>query len=415
MAPRLRVLHENPAPRASTDDPAATWIAPKLLKPWPGNPRKNDPVVPEVVASIQEFGFGTPIVARLATREIIAGHTRWKAAMKLGLERVPVRFLDLSEEKSHKLAVLDNRIGELAEWDMAPLHRLLAEWKVDERIRSVWSDEELRAIEKSARDNETVPDIESVPPPPSVAVTQAGDLWKLGPHRLVCGSALEEKDVALARGALLPWLMVTAPPYGENYDPDWRAKAQSRAKRDPAQAQQRQDWSPAYRLFGGEVAYVWHTALATADVMSGLQSAGLVTKSQIIWAKQHFALGRAAYHWQHEPCVYAVRGDPKWCGDRSQSTLWQIANLNPMGGNKEDSKTNLPTQKPLECMARPMRNHGSAGDVVYEPFCGSGTALVAAEQLDRVCVALEISPAACDVIVERWQQLTGKSARRATM
>jgi DNA modification methylase len=137
---------------------------------------------------------------------------------------------------------------------------------------------------------------------------------------------------------------------------------------------------------------------------------GFRIRAQIIWAKQHFAMGRGDYHWQHEPCWYAVREGKSshWCGDRTQSTVWEVPNLNPFGGSKEEPATGHGTQKPIELMRRPILNNTQRGEIVYDPFLGSGTTLMAAELTDRVCYGLEIDPRYVDVVVKRWQQLTGK-------
>jgi len=140
---------------------------------------------------------------------------------------------------------------------------------------------------------------------------------------------------------------------------------------------------------------------------------GFEIRSQIIWAKPHFVLSRGLYHWQHEPCWMCVRkgGGSHWRGDRTQSTLWQVASLNPFGGNNpEETATGHGTQKPVELMRRPILNHTERGEVIYDPFLGSGTTLAAAELTGRICYGMDIDPKYVDVIVCRWQQLTGKAA-----
>lgn len=210
-------------------------------------------------------------------------------------------------------------------------------------------------------------------------------------------------------------LMVTDPPYGVEYDPEWReghdlnmgkglglkgmARSLGKVSNDD-----RVDWTPAYSLFTGDVAYVWHAGIYAGILAANLYAADLLIRTQIIWIKQHFVFGRGAYHWQHEPCWYAVRKGKKsnWIGDRKQSTAWQIENNNPIGHHAEkEQKTGHGTQKPIECMARPIRNHES--DAIYDPFLGSGTTLIAAEQLGRVCFGMEIDPVYCDVIRERFK------------
>src|SRR5262245_35544674 len=184
--------------------------------------------------------------------------------------------------------------------------------------------------------------------------------------------------------------MVTDPPYGVEYDPMWREEAGLGPQRQtgPVSNDDRVDWTPAYQLFPGHVAYVWHAGVHAVEVAAGLSRAEFEVRSQIIWAKQHFAMSRGHYHWQHEPCWYAVRnGRPsRWRGDRKQSTIWNVPNLNPMGGDRAEPKTGHGTQKPVELMRRPILNHTERGEVVYDPFLGSGTTLIAAEQTGRVCI-----------------------------
>jgi len=172
------------------------------------------------------------------------------------------------------------------------------------------------------------------------------------------------------------------------------------------------DWSQAWQLFEGDVAYVWHAGVHAGEVAAGLESVGFRIRAQIIWVKQHFALGRGDFHWQHEPAWYAVREGKSshWCGDRTQSTVWQIANLNPIGGLRNEAATGHGAQKPIELMRRPILNNTVRGEIVYDPFLGSGTTLIAAESTERICYGLEIDPRYMDVIVRRWQQLTGQRA-----
>ena len=236
-------------------------------------------------------------------------------------------------------------------------------------------------------------------------------------HRVLCGDSTKPEDVERLMGGAVPFIMVTDPPYGVEYDPDWRLEAginkpwqtlaSGKVSNDDIV-----DWTEAYKLFPGHVAYVWHAGRFAADLVGNLKTAGLEIRTQIIWAKPSLVMGRGHYHWQHEPCWYAVRkgGSAKWCGDRKQSTVWDIQNMHRTQGNVDDGKTIHSTQKPVECMARPIRNHGGPDDDVYDPFLGSGTTLIAAEQLNRRCFGMEISPAYCDVIITRFERLSGQKA-----
>jgi DNA modification methylase len=210
--------------------------------------------------------------------------------------------------------------------------------------------------------------------------------------------------------------MVTDPPYGVSYDASWRLEAgvnkpwQTRAE-GKVENDDRADWKETWELFQGSVAYVWHGGLHAAQVAKNLEEAGFQIRSQIVWSKPSLVMGRGHYHWQHEPCWYAVRSGrtAEWGGDRKQSTIWNIANMHRTQGSVDDGKTFHSTQKPVECMARPIRNHDS--EFVYEPFSGSGTTIIACEQLGRKCRAIEISPAYVAVALQRWADATGKTPK----
>ena len=209
--------------------------------------------------------------------------------------------------------------------------------------------------------------------------------------------------------------MVTDPPDGVNYDPDWRNRAdRANGKPDGARAiglvenDERTDWRSAWSLFPGDVAYAWYPAGAMEiDHYNALIAAGFEVRMQIIWVKNRLVIGRGDYHWMHEPCWYAVRkgATAHWGGDRKQTTVWNI-------DKPHKSETGHSTQKPVECMKRPIENNSSPGQAVYDPFVGSGTTIIAAEMTGRACHAIEISPQYCDVAVTRWQNFTGQTATR---
>jgi DNA modification methylase len=240
-----------------------------------------------------------------------------------------------------------------------------------------------------------------------------GRFWRLGRHRLVCGDCTDPVIVAQALAGATPRLMVTDPPYGVSYDPSWREDprlkpfvGERRAKYATGRIRNddRAEWSAAWELFPGDVAYVWHSALHHGETERGLNSAGFGVRSQIIWDKGRLIISRGHYHWRHESCLYAVRKGRTagWTGDRRQVTVWDIPHRRNDSGH--------PTQKPIDCMLRPMLNHTSIGDVVYDPFVGSGTTLLAAEQSGRSCVAIEIDPGHCERVIARWEAATGQKA-----
>ncbi|MFY9828002.1 MAG: DNA methyltransferase [Rhodoplanes sp.] len=308
--------------------------------------------------------------------------------------------------------LLANRSAAWAEWDDELLALELQDLKgIDYDLALTGFDAgELRSLLDDGPAT-GLTDEDAAPEPPATPVTKPGDLILLGSHRLLCGDATKAEDVARLLDGARPHLMVTDPPYGVDYDPNWRNEAGvSATKRTGKVANDdRADWREAWSLFPGEVAYVWHAAVHATMVADSLIACGFDIRAQIVWSKNRFALGRGDYHWQHEPCWYAVRRGTRshWQGARDQSTLWSIA---PIG--MEDAATAHGTQKPVEAMRRPIVNNSERGDAVYEPFCGSGTTLIAAEPIGRVCWAIEIDPAYCDVVVERWEAFTGNKAQR---
>ena len=169
----------------------------------------------------------------------------------------------------------------------------------------------------------------------------------------------------------------------------------------------RADWREAWALFPGDVAYVWHGALHAVTVAESLTACGFEIRAQLIWAKERLVLSRGHYHWMHEPCWYAVKGKAHWQGGRKQVTVW------PIPSKGQDTDTTHGAQKPVQCMQRPIENHSSPGQVVYEPFSGSGTTLIAAEITGRACRAMELEPAYVDVALGRWEAFTGQKAEAA--
>jgi len=319
-----------------------------------------------------------------------------------------------SDEDRRLYTLADNRLAETSEWDPETLQ---VEWDElnalglgDDLSMIGFSDEDLKDILPAALLEVTggLTDPDDVPVVPEAPVTRPGDVWILGKHRLLCGDSTVATDVEKVLKGVTPLLMCTDPPYGVEYDPSWRNQVGAAKTKRTGKVlnDDRADWREAWALFPGDVAYVWHGALHAATVAESLEAAGFTIRSQIIWAKERLVLSRGDYHWQHEPAWYAVKktGKGHWAGDRKQTTLWQIPSKD------QDAKTVHGTQKPVECMRRPIENNSSPGQAVYEPFMGSGTTLIAAEMSGRVCFGIELNPAYVDVAVERWQNFTGEDA-----
>jgi DNA modification methylase len=320
-----------------------------------------------------------------------------------GNEIIAVRRRGLTDSQKKRLALFDNRAAELAEWDVAELDRLQKD--MPEALEGMFQDGELETIleeggiETVAGEADAEPQIDRAAELNKKWQVKAGDLWRIGEHRLLCGDSTKREDVERVMGGEKAQLMVTDPPYGVEYDPTWRADAgvnKNQAKMGKVQNDDVADWTPSWKLFEGDVVYVYHAGRMASTVQASLECAGFVIRAQIVWAKDRMALSRGDYHWQHEPVWYAVRdGKPALrTDDRTQTTLWTIP-------ARDDAGHGHGTQKPLECMAKPIRNHTL--DIIYDPFLGSGTTMVACENLKRKCRGIEISPDYCAVILERMQ------------
>lgn len=415
--------------------PLITCLPVAGLKPYANNSRKHSlEHVDQLAASIAEFGMVGAIVIRDGT--IAKGHGTLAAIQKLYAEghrifpppgeaqdakpypdgTAPV--LDAtgwSDEQFRAFVLADNKLGLNSEWDEELLSRELADLSAADFDVGVigFGDDELADLLANGGQRGGDKDPDAVPPAPVAPISRLGDVWLCGRHRLACGDSTSAEDVARLLAGAMPHLMVTDPPYGVEYDPNWRNEA-DRANGKPygdravglVENDHRADWREAWALFPGDVAYVWHADRYASEVQASLEASKFEMRSQIIWGKPRFAISRGHYHWQHEPCWYAVRrgGHGHWQGDRSQTTLWEIAH------NK--SETGHGTQKPVEAMRRPILNNSVQGDAIYEPFSGSGTTLIAAEETGRTCYAMELSPAYVDVGVRRWQDFTGLQATR---
>lgn len=381
--------------------------------PYAANARTHpDEQVAQIAGSIAEFGFNVPCLVD-ERGVLIAGHGRLLAARRLGLSQVPVIRLDhLSDAQARAFRIGDNQITLNGGWDDAVLAAELARLKEDGLNLDLlgFPEDELDRLLDYLGGNEATEaaDEDLAPEPPVEPVTRPGDLWLLGGHRLLCGDCTSADDVVRVLDGAKPHLLVSDPPYGVDYDPSWRKEAgvSASGRTGKVKNDDRADWREAWALFTGDVAYVWHAGVHAKTVAESLEASGFAIRAQIVWAKSRFVLGRGDYHWQHEPCFYTVRkgATGHWQGARDQSTLWTI------GTGENDEATVHGTQKPVECMRRPIVNNSAKGGLVYEPFAGSGTTIIAAETVGRQCAAIEIDPRYCDVIVRRWEDFTGSPA-----
>jgi DNA modification methylase len=404
------------------------WPIDKLVF-YARNPRKNDAAVDRMCGSIREFGFKIPVLAR-SDGEVVDGHLRLKAARKLGITDVPVLLCDEwtpAQVKAFRLMV--NRSVSWADWDEELLALELQELSEADFDLSLtgFDPGEIDALLANEEDR----DADTAPPLPENPVSRSGDLWICGTknsHRVLCGDSTNADAVARLLGNRKPRLLVTDPPYGIELDSEWRDRAglntcgpaqPSYMKRRTAghtettiSGDTRADWSDAFALVPSlEAAYVWHASKFTREVLDGLLRIGFVHHQQIIWSKGRTVLTRSLYWYAHEPCWFVRKKNAPWYGKPGEnSTVWASPSPKFIMGGSDEEKYDHPTQKPVELMRRPILNHAKRGELVYEPFLGSGTTLAAAELTERVCLGLELDPKYVDVVVQRWQTLSGKHA-----
>jgi len=407
-------------PAISSGSKQEQWPADKVIRrsvtkliPYARNARvHSDAQIAEIAASMREWGFTMPILVD-EQDTVIAGHGRLLAAQQLGYSSVPTMVAKgWTEAQIRAYRIADNKLTLNSAWNEELLALELADLPDLQELMG-FAQEEVERLLAQLNRTQGLTDPDEAPPLPEEPITQPGDLWQCGPHRILCGDATRAEDVAKLLDGVKPNLMVTDPPYGVEYDADWRNQ-RVRSDGSPSdgraigkvQNDDRADWREAYSLFPGFAAYAWSADLRSKEAIEGLLSAGFELRAQIIWAKTRFAIGRGDYHFQHEPCWYAVRkgGRSGWQGARDQATLWEI--------NHIKSETGHSAQKPVECMRRPIVNNSSVGQAVYDPFVGSGTTMIAAEMEGRSALCMEISPAYCDVAVQRWEAFTGNKAER---
>lgn len=375
---------------------------------WRTHPKAQLDALGDVIA---EVGWAGALLYNEQLGRLVDGHARKKIPTKG--QPVPVLIGSWTEAEEAKILATLDPIAAMAESDSAALDALLRDVDTGSEALQTMLGNLAKSAGLYAGPADGLTDPDDVPDVPDEPITQPGDLWLLGEHRLLCGDSTTVADVEQLLDGAKPALMVTDPPYGVEYDPNWRNEAADKglfahAVRRVGEVanDERVDWTDAWSLSPADVAYCWHADRHASTVQSSLESAKFEIRCQIVWAKSRFAISRGHYNWQHEPCWYAVRkgATAHWAGSHSESTVWEInLDKNVDGGHS--------TQKPVECMQRPIRNH--EGDV-YDPFLGSGTTLIAAEQLGRRCYGLEIEPKYCDVIVRRWEAFTGKTAERVT-
>lgn len=395
------------------------------LIPYARNSRTHSEAqVAQIAASIREFGFTNPVLID-AAGGIIAGHGRVLAARALGQTKVPcIRLDQLTELQKRAYIIADNKLALNAGWDDAMLgielrDLLAAGYDVGLTGYALPEIDELVAG-LDATSGETGAD--DVPPVEQVAISQAGDLWVMGNHRLMCGDSTSADAVALLMDGKKARLMNTDPPYGVAYD---NAERPNPGVAKPRVANDELIDGPTMQAFlermlkageatmdGHAAYYFWHPMLTQGTyVAAAAAAAGILIHRQIIWVKPVLLLGHGDYHWKHELCFYGWKqgSRPEFYGPRNQTTIWEMGQVT----QAERKLFNHATPKPVELFIRPLENHTKPGEICYEPFAGTGPQIIAAEKLARRCFAMELHPQHVDVCVRRWQQFTGRRAIHA--
>lgn len=373
------------------------------LIPYINNPRKNDDAVGKVASSIKNFGFKNPIIVDKGN-EIIAGHTRLKAAKKLGLEEVPViKAEDLNEAQVKAFRIADNKTGELAEWDFELLENELEELKLEDFDLELtgFDFDELDELFQDGEYIETEEDDFEIEEPEN-PISKRGDIWLLGRHKLMCGDCTSREDIKILMAEEKADMLFTDPPYGVNYTGGHFHSGDVNIKR-PREKLIADDTANIYREFLPVVlpfvdgpCYMWFADTKGKEVYNALHESNTEIHALLIWHKVNatYAAMNAQYKQRHEPCLYfKPKGSTlRWIGPTTESTVWEI---------KKDAVNEYhPTQKPIALAAKAVKNHDVR--VVLDVFGGSGSTLVACEQLNRICYMMELDEKYVDVIVDRY-------------
>lgn len=404
------------------------------LREYENNPRNNDEAVEAVAESIKQFGFKVPIVID-SNGVIIAGHTRRKAAQRLGLATVPCIVADdLTEEQIRAFRLADNKTAELAEWDMEALEKELAEltaFDVDMTAfgfdESIFADIELTSDDDFNEDTEKEID---------EYITNVGDIWQLGKHRLICGDSTDKTTIERLMSGTAADLLLTDPPYNvavENSD-GLTIENDNMEKGQFYEFLQLAFSAADTAMKAGAGFYIWHGESEGLNFRRACEDTGWNIKQCLIWVKNHATIGRQDYQWKHEPCLYGWKEGAAhyFINQRKQKTVIdneidfdlmtsdELRNfikelLEPstiIRADKPQKNGEHPTMKPIPLIEKQIKNSTKTGEIVLDIFGGSGSTLIACEQLNRKCYTCELDPKYCDVIIKRWENLTGQKAER---
>ena len=369
------------------------------LIPYEKNPRINYKAVKYVAESIKEFGFKVPIVID-KNNVIVAGHTRYKASIELGLTEVPCIISDdLMEEQVKAFRLADNKVGEIAEWDF----ELLAE-----ELQGI-DDLDMEAFEfEMPKNDEEVEEDEYDVELPKEPKSKLGQVYKLGRHRLMCGDSMKVEDVTKLMDGVKADMLLTDPPYNVAYEGGTKDKLKIKNDNMPDEKFRKfliEAFSRAYEVMKeGSVFYIWHADSEGYNFRGACFNIGWKVRQCLIWNKNSMVLGRQDYQWKHEPCLYGWKEGAShlWATDRKQTTVLDF--------DRPNRNAEHPTMKPVKLFDYLIKNNTKSEDVVLDLFAGSGTTIIACEQNKRIGYAMELDPKYVDVIIDRWETLTGEKA-----
>jgi len=391
-----------------------------FIKEYENNPRKNDVAIEKVAKSIKEFGFKVPIIID-KNNIIVTGHTRLKAAKQLKMKKVPCIIADdLTPEQVKAFRLADNKVSEYSTWDLDKLQSELIELKVIDFNIEDFGFETKNIDTSTANVNEILEkftdttteikedDFNIEEAIPEIPITTLGQVWQLGSHRIMCGDSTQTEDVMCLMNGNKADMLLTDPPYNVNYV--GKTKKALTIENDKMDDYNFKNFlNNAFKiacdqLKPGGAFYVWYASREHCNFENALNNAELEVRQQLIWIKNTMVLGRQDYQWKHEPCLYGWKNGAthNWYSDRSQTTILNF--------NKPTKSELHPTMKPVELLAYQIKNSSKENDIVLDLFGGSGSTLIACEQLNRQCYMMELDLKYCDVIIKRWETLTGKKA-----
>ena len=374
----------------------------KALKPYEKNTRKHQKKdVENIARSIEKFGMNDPI-GIWKDNIIVEGHGRLLACKQLGMTEVPcVRLDHLTDEQRREYAIAHNATAELSEWDLDILSDELAELNL--------SDFDFDFGIEGQEENEVVEDEAPEVDEENDPISKPGDIWQLGRHRLMCGDSTDKATVEMLMDGKKANLVVTDPPYNVNYEGTAGKIKNDNMDNDSFYRFLFDSFTNMeYAMADDASIYVFHSDTEGLNFRKAFADAGFYLSGCCIWKKPSLVLGRSPYQWQHEPCLFGWKksGKHQWYAGRKETTIWEF--------DKPKKNSDHPTMKPIALISYPIKNSSMSNCIVLDPFGGSGSTLIACEQLDRICYTMELDPKYCDVIIKRWETLTGEKARLIT-